>query len=249
MVTTPAPKAIPLWKLLSGIIDQPARTFQAILAQYSWRMWAVPLLIVLLAFVALTVIGAPYGLEFARRQIEQQLATMPPGDAEAARPQMERFVTLPTILIAGLGFGGLGVIAGIVAQATVLYFTALVAGGDMKFSALFTMSAWSRLPLAVGFLAQAGYIAVARRIVRYPGLAALVASGNLIEDSRNPLFLLLGRIDLFWLWHLLLVVVGLAVVARFSRFKALVLTLIYAALWLVTMVIPALLQTALGGGG
>jgi len=37
----------------------------------------------------------------------------------------------------------------------------------------------------------------------------LVASGDLLQDARNPLFVLLSGLDLFWLWHLLLTVVGL----------------------------------------
>ena len=40
----------------------------------------------------------------------------------------------------------------------------------------------------------------------------------------------LANIDLFWLWHLLLAVLGLSVVARISRGKSLILVVIYAVL-------------------
>ena len=62
-----------------------------------------------------------------------------------------------------------------------------------------------------------------------------------MQDTGNPLFVLLSGIDLFWLWHLLLVVLGVSVVARFSRGKSLPLTLLYAALSLGMTVLPTLL--------
>ncbi len=57
-----------------------------------------------------------------------------------------------------------------------------------------------------------------------------------MEDVKNPLYALLANLDLFWLWHLGLAVVGLAVVSRMSRGKSLVLVLIYAVIVLGAMV-------------
>lgn len=102
--------------------------------------------------------------------------------------------------------------------------------------------------MAIGYLTQAAFAAIAGRAIRYPGLAGLVGSGDLTTDSQNPLVALLGRIDLFWLWHLLLVVIGLAVVARFSRGKSLALTLVYAVLSVAAAVVPTVLFGGMGGG-
>ena len=139
-------------------------------------------------------------------------------------------------------FRHVALLIGVVAQATYLYFSALIAGGDdMSFGSVFTVSSWTRLPLAIGLLVQAGYIAFSQQGIRFLGLAFLVATGDLMQDARNPLVSLLSRIDLFWLWHLFLVVIGLAVVARFGRGKSLILTLIYAVLVLGFAVLPSLL--------
>jgi hypothetical protein len=102
--------------------------------------------------------------------------------------------------------------------------------------------------MAVYFLVQAGFMLIAQRAINAPGLSALVASGDLLKDAQDPLFTLLGRLDPFWLWHLFLVVVGLSVVARFSRVKSLALTALYAALSLVFMALPSLLFGGLAGG-
>jgi hypothetical protein len=128
---------------------------------------------------------------------------------------MQMSMSLPFILATGIGFGSLAMIIGLIAQAAFLYFTALVAGGDdLEFGSIFTMSTWTRLPIAIGFITQAGYIFMMQRMIEQPGLSFLVATGDVLQDARNPFYLVLGRLDIFWLWHLLLVVLGLSVAAR-----------------------------------
>ena len=232
----------PVWRLLIGIVDRPTDTFAGILARRRWWMWAAPLLILMLAFAVLTLVSMPYTLELAREQAELRLAELPPSQAEAARATMEVSLSYPVMLATSLGFGVLALVVGLLAQATFLYFSALVAGGDdMSFGPVFAVSAWTRLPLAIGLLVQAGYVALSENGIRYLGLSFLVATGNLLEDAANPLVPLLSKIDLFWIWHLALIAIGLAVVARFGRGKSLVLTLIYAALALGFAALPSLL--------
>jgi hypothetical protein len=241
-------KSPPLWQLFFGIIDRPTATFKAVLARRKWWMWAVPLLLMFLCFAVLMVVRAPYDLEITRQQMERQLASMPPDQAEAARASMETFTSLPFRLATGLTTGVILLLIGVVAQAAILYFGALVAGGEVEFGSMFTMSVWTRLPSSIYFLAQAGFMLMAKRAIESPGLSALVATGDMMKDAQNPLFTLLARIDPFWLWHLLLVVLGLSVVARFSRFKSLALTLVYVALSLAVTVIPSFLVGGLAGG-
>ena len=95
-------KTPPLWQLLFGIIDRPGATFKAVLAQRKWYMWAVPLLVVLLCMSAMMVVRTPYDMEIAQQQMERQLTTMPPEQAEAARAGMETFMSFPVRLAMGL---------------------------------------------------------------------------------------------------------------------------------------------------
>lgn len=231
----------PLWQLLFGIIDQPVATFRAVVTQSWWWMWATPLLVLILSLAILLIVQTPYTLELARQQVESQLATVPEDQVEAARAGMEMTLSLPFMLATGLGFGTVALVVATLAQATFLYFAALISGGETTFGAMFRMSVWSRLPLAMGALVQAAFIAFAGRLIQYPGLSFFVATGDLLQDARNPLFVLLSGLDLFWLWHLLLVVLGLAVAARFGRGKSLALTLLYAVLSLGITVLPTLL--------
>jgi hypothetical protein len=231
-----------LGRLLFGIIDRPAGTFKAVLGRRNWVMWLVPLLILMAGLAIFSVINLPYAQEMAREQAERQLASLPAEQAEMARSRLDTTLSTPVMLATTIGFGSLVLLIGVLAQATFLYFSALMAGGDdMTFGSVFTMSSWTKLPQALNFLVQAGFVAFSGSSISYPGLSVLVGTGDLMTDVRNPLFVLLGRIDLFWLWHLVLVVIGLAVVARISRGKALVLTILYAALALGITVLPTLL--------
>ncbi len=248
-VETTANQQVPsMWQLLFGIIDRPTATFKSLLAQRRRWLWVAPVLVVLFSMAVMLVVRAPYDAELADQQIQRQLDSMSPEQAEAARASMETFTSLPFRLATSLIAAIVLLLIGLAAQAAILYFGALVAGGEVDFGPVFTMSTWTRLPFAIYFLVQAGFMLVSRRAIQAPGLSALVATGDLIKDAQNPLFTLLSRIDPFWLWHLWLVVLGLAVVARFSRIKALVLTIVYVALSLAVQVIPSLLFGGAMGG-
>ena len=244
--TTSNGDSVSLWKLLFGIVDRPRSTFESVLARRGTWLWLAPLLILLLCFSVMVAVQAPHNVELAQQQAQQRLDSMPAEQAEAAAAQMETFISLPFLLATGLGFGAILLLIIIAVQAVILYFGTLIVGGDVNFGPMFTVSIWSRLPYAISYLALAGYMAIAGRAVRYPGLSTLVATGDLMKDSGNPLVTVLGAIDLFWLWHLFLVVVGLSVIARYSRSKSVGLTVVYAALSLALMAVPALL---VGGQG
>jgi hypothetical protein len=194
------------------------------------------------------VVRTPYDMEIAQQEMERRLATMTSEQAEAARAGMETFMSFPVRLAMGLVTAVIMLVIGVVVQAAILYFGALVAGGEVDFGSVFTMSTWTRLPMAVYFLVQAVFMVIAQRALNTPGLSTLVATGDLMKDAQNPLFTLLGRLDPFWLWHLFLVVVGVSVAARFSRVKSLVLTLVYVVVSLAVTVLPTLLFGGLTGG-
>ena len=68
-----------------------------------------------------------------------------------------------------------------------------------------------------------------------------------MENAKNPVYVLLANIDLFWLWHLVLAMLGLAVVARMSRGKSAVLVILYAILALGISVGWAILSVSMAG--
>ena len=237
------------WRWLFGIIDQPVTTFKAVLAHRRWTRWGIPLLVLIVAFGAASIAQIPYVLDLARTQAEQQLATMPPDQAEAARATMEFTLSLPFMLVTTLGFGLLFMVFGLLTQSAFLYFGSFIFGGDdITFGAMFTVNTWARIPMAIGALVQAAFVTMSHGVIRYPGLAFFVASGDPLVDAGNPLVPLLSSIDLFWLWSLLLAMLGVSVAARLSRGQALILTLVYAAVALGLTVLPSFIFGSSFGG-
>jgi hypothetical protein len=231
-----------LWQLLVSIIDRPAATMSYVGKKPGWA-WVTPAFLVLVGLVVFSVVTAPLASELALRQAQQQMASLPPQQAEQAATQIERFTSPP--VVAGFSIvGGLVVLAVMwLVWAGVLYFLGLVAGGEASFAQSFVLLAWSWIPYSVRHLTQAAYIAYSGQLILNQGLSFLVATGDQTKDATNWLYGLLSQFDLFYLWHLILVVVGLAAVGRFSKTKATIVGLIYLAVTTALSLVPVFVRT------
>jgi hypothetical protein len=225
-----------LWQLLVSIIDRPAVTMSYMGKKPGWA-WVTPALLVLVGLIVFSVVAAPLTSELALRQAQQQLASLPPQQAEQAAAQMEKFTSPPVM-------AGFSIVGGLVALAVtwllgggVLYFLGLVAGGEAGFGQSFAILTWSWLPYALRNLVLAAYVTYSGQLINQ-GLSFLVATGDQTKDAANWLYVLLSQFDPFYLWHLVLVIVGLATVARFSKTKATIVGLIYLAVTTALSLVP-----------
>jgi len=230
-------------KLLVSIIDRPAVTMSYVGKKPGWA-WVTPAFMVLVGLVVFSVVTAPLTSELALRQAQQQMASLPPQQVEQAASQIERFTSPP--VIAGFSIvGGLVTLAVLwLLGAGVLYFLGLVAGGEANFAQSFAILAWSWLPYSLRNLILAAYVAYKGQMINL-GLSFLVATGDQIKDAANWLYVLLAQFDLFYLWHLVLVIVGLAAVGRFSKTKATIVGLIYLAVTMALSLVPTLVGSML----
>lgn len=230
-----------LWQLLVSIIDRPAATMSHVGKKPGWA-WVMPALLVLVGLVAFSVVTAPYTSELALRQAQQRLASLPPQQAEEAAAQMERFTSPPMIATFGI-VGGLVTLAVIwLLSAGILYFIGLVAGGEASFAQSFALLTWSWLPYFLRYLILAAYVAYSGQLINQ-GMSFLVATGDQTKDAANWLYVLLSQFDLFYLWHLVLVIVGLAAIGRFSKTKATIVGLIYLAVTTSLSLVPVFVRT------
>jgi len=225
----PAPR--PVWGMLVSIVDRPADTFAALLAHPRWK-WILPLALGLLVAVASAWVVAPHSARIAEQATMQQFTQsgMSPEEAQDMMAQTARFRTPLFLGISSAITGAIGLVIVWVAAAAVLYFVSLVAGAEFNFGATFLVVAWSNLPIILRSLVQTVIIGVTGRFPVYSGLAALQTTGDTLKDSANPMIALLSFADVFWLWHIFLLVIGLAVATKFSRRKAFFIVLVYALL-------------------
>jgi hypothetical protein len=230
-----------LWQLLVSIIDRPAVTMSYVGKKPGWA-WVMPALLVLVGLAVFSVVTAPLTSELALRQAQQQMASLPPQQAEQAAAQLERF-TSPPMMAAFSIIGGLVALAVTwLLGAGVLYFLGLVAGSEANFAQSFAILAWSWLPYFLRNLVMAAYVAYSGKLVD-PGLSSLVATGDRAKDAANWLYGLLSQVDPLYLWHLILVIVGLAAVGRLSKTKATIVGLIYLAVTTALSLIPVFIGT------
>jgi len=230
-----------LWQLLVSIIDRPAATMSYVGKKPDWA-WVTPALLVLVGLAVFSIVTAPLASELALRQVQQQMVSMPPEQAEQMANQVERFTSPPVV-------AGFSIVGGLVALAVmwlvwagVLYFLGLVAGGEASFAQSFALLAWSWLPYFLRHLILAAFVAYSGQLINQ-GLSFLVATGDQTKDAANWLYVLLSQLDLFYLWHLVLVIVGLAAVGRFSKTKATIVGLIYLAVTTALSLVPVFVRT------
>ena len=77
---------------------------------------------------------------------------------------------------------------------------------------------------------QSVYVLIKREMIVNQGLSYLVSTGKPTADAGNLAYAALSVLTLFWLWHLFLVFKLFRVGPKFGAAKAIVLTLLYAAL-------------------
>jgi hypothetical protein len=118
-----------------------------------------------------------------------------------------------------------------------------MSGRDLGFGQVFAAFSWTWLPFCLRDLVNAGWVLVTGSLITNPGLSYFFATGDTVADTQDPLWVLAGYVDLFTLWHLILVYFLVRATRR--RGGGLGLTLAYALIALLVRVVPRLLAGGL----
>jgi len=237
-------------RLLWGMIVRPRTTLEY-LREQGLRTWWLPALVCVGLIVLPIVVAAPISRRQAREAFlaaQEQMGEQLAEDMSAEeQDQMEQAMSITASPLITVVFPAVSsVVARVVgwlAWAGALYLAALALGGRSTFGQMFRTVVWAWLPYAVRGLLQTVYILASGEIIANPGLSGLVGESRSIGEmvatppslGQMMLIAFLSRIDLFQVWNLILLVIGVAVVTRLPRRKATLLTL---GVWL--------LLTALG---
>ncbi|NUQ36710.1 MAG: YIP1 family protein [Caldilineales bacterium] len=256
-----------LLKLLLGIWVRPRATLAAVAAGPGW-VWLIPLLLAAAFLIGRVLVAGPLQIEqqIAQQQQmqEESMANMPPEMRESLSPEafevhqppLSAVITLP--LVAGLA----GIVLGWLARAGILHLGSMLFGGRQGFAGLYRVGAWAGFPLILRDAVQMLYMRLSHSLIEGSGLSGLAAStadSNLVAGggmvsavagggsaAPTALSLFLGRIDLYTLWFLGLLLVGL-IAGGLSRGKALIVILFYAGLTLLPAFLPLLFGGMTGG--
>jgi len=216
-----------------------------------WPLWLAPALAIVVSSVIVVTVSAPLlsevGREQAEAQIESQMGSLSGEQEEQVRRSIETFTSPLFLAATGIAVGTLGLALSWLFRGAVLFFVSYLFGTDNRYVQMVTLVMWTWLPFALRNLVQAIYVVINGQLPLHPGLSFLVASAEQTQNAGNLLYGLLTQVDVFLLWHLVLVGIGLAVSTRSTTAKTALGTISY---WVVTALVglsPALLGMLVGG--
>jgi hypothetical protein len=189
-------------------LSQPRQTFARIVASEA-SSWLTPVVVLMLtALVRVVVAGSIKQAAAATGQI-----TLPPGFEFYTPEQQAQFqqamsatsgpvftYVLPAVLAV------LGVLVGWLVIGWLLHLVLTLLGGRSSSSQMLNIAAWASLPFAVRDIIRIVAMLNSEQLLDYPGLAGFAPGG----EGSGALFLaaLLALVDLFLLWHIYLLGVG-----------------------------------------
>jgi Yip1 domain len=162
-------------------------------------------------------------------------------------------VTAPSpLLLIGLPLaGGLVVtVLDYVVRALLVFLMSMLLGGKVAFKQIFPVAAWTTLPAAIRRIVEAIAVFATGGQVAAGFSAALTAA----EVRSLPLVnLLLGYVDMYTVWSLLLLGIGAAIAGKLSKGKAAATVGVYIGVSIVGILVfyavSSAVTSALGGAG
>jgi len=262
----PLPKRRGLPRLLWGIIVRPRATLE-VLNEHGGRTWWMPALLAALLVVLPIVAAGPARTQQTREAIlatqeqlgEQRGVEMSTED-QAQMEQSMAVVASPLITVVfPVASGVVGRVVGWLAWAGALYLAGTVIGGRSTFGQMFRMVVWTWLPYTLRGLLQTIYILASGQIIANPGISGFARENRPIGEivlappslGQTLLVAFLSQVDLFLIWNLILLVIGVTVATRLPRRKAALVTLsvwlLLAALSMVPALVGGLFAQQVGG--
>ena len=235
-------KQLDLKRLFSFVLH-PRQVFEQIAGE-GRPAWLLPMLLLSLALllrVALT--GLMQGRALALGEV-----TYPP-DWQYWSPDMQNNYMQGIQATQGHAFryyipaltGLAGLWLGWPIMSGLLHLLSTLLGGRGSQSATLNVVAWSSLPYALRDVLRVIYMAIAKHTVASPGLSGFISS---TQGAAGFAANLLKHADLFLVWYVLLLVIGMALFDSLSRSKAWVTVLVVV---LVSLLAQAGMSTLLAG--
>jgi hypothetical protein len=210
---TKEPSGLSSLGAVARVIVLPRSTFKLV-AKESTPAWAAALAVVALA--AVTKGGVAIGL---------------------AVRGVVRSGELPSVIVR---YGGalLGPIAFAFVAAGIVLAAQRWWQGDARFLTLLSVVSLSLVPLAIRDFGQALYMAARHRVLLHPGLSALIAPPGRSAFGRIA-YALLGQVDAFALWTLVLLAVAVSVTRERGKLRPMMTMLLIGVLAAAVASVPS----------
>jgi hypothetical protein len=225
-----------------AMLFRPRRGFQEMAAE-SRPTWLTPMLLLSITAILVAVV-AGYLQSRAALMGEVQL----PPDWEFWTPEMQdNFMRAqqatqgPVFLYIMPIIGSLTSLwVGWLLLAALLHFGSTLLGGRGSMQSALNVVAWASLPFAVRDILRIIFMLVAGHAIVSPGLSGFTSTPGFVAQ-------LLTRLDIFLLWHVVLLVIGFALTDGLPRGKAVTGVLVVIVLVLLAQAGLGALTSSFGG--
>ena len=225
-----------------AMLFRPRRGFQEI-ASESRATWLTPMLILTITAI-LVVVAAGYLRSRAAMMGE---VTLPP-DWEFWTPEMQnnymqaqQATQGPVFLYIMPMIGSLtGLWVGWLLLAGLLHFGSTLLGGRGSMQGALNIVAWASLPFAIRDILRIVFMLSAGHAITNPGLSGFASTPGFVAQ-------LLTRLDIFLIWHVILLVIGFAVADGLPRSKAVMGVLVVVVIVLLAQAGLGALTASFGG--
>jgi hypothetical protein len=231
---------------IPGVLFFPRKTFAEITAQ-TQAVWLTPLLLLTITAILLVVVAGP----IKRNNFMMQGPTYPENWEFMSPDQQAQFMQaweatqkpvflyiFPAALAVGKIWLGWLIVGGL------LHLVLTMLGGRGSTAASMNIVAWAGLPFAVRDIVQIVFLASQKTLVAGQGLAGFVSGegGFFVFLTR-----LLAAVDIYLIWNILLIVLGVRASNGLTRGKALTGVLITILLVIAFQALLGFLTSLLSG--
>ena len=225
---------------------RPRRTLAKI-AEQNHAVWITPLLVLSLLAIVAVLAASPV------RQLAAQMGSEIPPDFEWWSPEQQQQFMEAQANSSGpmftIVFPALGAVLGLWVSwfllGSILHLSLTLAGSRSSNTAALNLVGWASLPYALRSLVQIVGMLLSRSVINAPGLSGFAAEGA--AGAAAFAGALLAFVDLYLIWQIILLLVGVVPVSRLARGKAWAAVFISLALILLISAVPALIAAQLGG--
>jgi hypothetical protein len=220
---------------ITGIFTSPRETFGSIDQKPTWL---VPFLIVVIIAIVLNFLALDIGMKYQIAKMEAK--EMSAEQIDNMQSRMEgplKYVQIVAIPVVTL-------ILWVILAGILLFCGNTIMGGESTFKKVYSIVAWSSLVTMVGAILKTFLILSKGTVHGVTISLAILLPTPELGESTPILYRLLSKFDPFTIWELILWIIGLAVVYRFTTKKSATLVLFLWAIWIV---ISVALGSVLGG--
>lgn len=226
---------------------RPAKSFRAIAGSPS-DSWLTPILLLTLAALVAVLVGGPL-----RREAVLNAPPQLPPDFQYYTPEQQAQVLQAQQATASAAFThlfpALGALTrvwgGWLISGALLHLITTLLGGRATMRSLMNRVAWAGLPFALRDAVRILYMWGSHRLIASPGLSGLASSG---QGTLAAIWTaLLALVDLYLVWHVLLLVAAVRAESDPGSRRAWVGVVIAQAVLLILQAVPAALIARLSG--